>query len=304
MRKEKIIEKALKSRTAKSTRRIFFTYSQESIEERGYYWADMLHNFGSCTLLKYDNRFFALTAKHVLQKNDIEFNSKNPKYQNESPFFISAKSTGWSQNNAESLLYPERYWNISDLVSDYDAIINYKDIALIQMFPHSIKYKPDKFLDLDGIVKYWPTSNFFDGQGLFVSGFPKNKNLFDYTPYKQYSHSTVINRNIIAGKCIIEGQEPIIDLSDTNLTNQEKTHDSLWGISGGLVFNVMENAEEPYWCGMVVSGGNGIIRFIPTEIFLNAVANYRDSPSAVIDPRGEKEVAEYYREVLMHESYS
>lgn len=302
MRKEKIIQKAVKSRTAKSTRRIFFTYSEQGIEERGFYRADLLHNFGSCTLLKYDNRFFALTAKHVLQKANIEFDSDNPSYQNESPFFITAKSTGWSQTDSGSILYPEKYWNISDLIEPHDSIIDYSDIALIQMFPHTLRWKPDKFIDLDRLVKIWLKDNFFENQALFISGFPKNKNLYNYTQYKEFSHSTVIQRQILPGICTISDNEPHINLCRT-LSDEERSHDSLWGFSGGLVFNVMENAEEPYWCGMVVSGGNGKVRFIPAEVFINAIAHYRDAPSAIIDPRAQDEVAEYYRELLMHESY-
>lgn len=65
----KYIEKAATSNVAKSTRRFFFNHLYESMESRGHFHVDQMYGAGSGVLLKINDKYFVLTAKHVIDNN-------------------------------------------------------------------------------------------------------------------------------------------------------------------------------------------------------------------------------------------
>ncbi len=56
------------------------------------------------------------------------------------------------------------------------------------------------------------------------------------------------------------------------------------GISGGAVTGIHVKANQVKLSGVVVSSSGGISRFIPSYVFINALLNYRQAKSYIVDP--------------------
>lgn len=241
---------------------------------------------------------------HVLNKSDSIFDINSPDYKNESPLFVPAKSNEWSNDEMYSILYPRKLWRIGELVSENnETISNYNDVCIIEMFIHSPEWAPDSFLDFDKSIHYITNNEFFDGQALFLSGFPIIKNDYDFTPFKNFNQSTVIQRELLLGVCKFIDNEPVVNLHLPEVSTEKLDHRHLNGMSGGAVFNVVDDGSEPWWCGMILTGGNGIVRFIPAEVLIPAIANYQAASSCIMDPNGVIEPALEVLEYFMQHSY-
>jgi hypothetical protein len=265
------------SNVAKSTRRIFFYHLEESF--------DCFYGTGTGILLRYKNKFFLLTAEHVLQEN-LKEAYKIKKYQNDSPFRILTKSdASFSGRSWGDFMFPKKIWNISELISEQKKFhsITLKDICLIELFePLSDDFYPDNFIEIKG-NSILSKKDFFEGQWLVVSGFPFEKNMFDWSEpkSKEFTHSTTIQRNLTCGVFIKELEFGYISFE---YTDAEISSNSLNGMSGGAVFNVQPKNNMVRLAGMAISAGDNKCRFIPAFAFLNAIFNYKKSSSNVIDP--------------------
>lgn len=261
---------------AQSSRRLFFTYCEQSLKERGHWHADIVFGSGSAVLLRYEQKFFLLTAKHVLTNN------LHGHYQNESPFFTTVRSrSGWS--NLTDLLYPARLWEIGPLVESASVYIDSNDVALVELFQPFSKNLPNHFIDLDGIgrKRILPHEGFFNGQILFASGYPHWTNPFHHESVGEFTHHTDINRLITPGVCRLERGEPSLSFE---ITEGNHDHDRLNGMSGGVVFNLRRKMNKLDWCGITLSGGNGILRFVPAYLLVPAILRYKSAACQVIDP--------------------
>lgn len=275
------VDIATRSKIAKSSRRIFITGCDQTIEERGRWHADHLAGCSSSILLRHDYRFFLLTAKHVIDNWHLELDCNSPSHTNPTPFLTTAKSDGLCGKEITNMLLPIKHWKIGELIKDAQMVINTQDVTLIELgtiLPPGI---PDHFIDISPNMLTRKPNGFRLGEFLVTSGFSISTNPYDYTQIGEFTHSTIIKRTVIPGFCVLERGEPHLSfaLTETNL----RTHEDLNGFSGGVVFNVPK-VGEPQWCGMVTHAGNNILRFIPSSLILPAILDYESAPMTVIDP--------------------
>lgn len=259
-----------------ASRRLFFTHCDEPAIERGSWHADQVFGSGSAILLKYRATFFLLTAKHVITSN-----TRTP-YQNASPFYsISKARRTWDL--VQDMLFPARMWEIGNLIQTQRFSVDVTDVCLIELFRPLPLGAPDQYIDLDGkdLKRILPEREFNDGQILIASGFPHERNGFEYENVGEFTHSTNVRRSVRIGVCRVEDGQPTVDLKMTKGTHE---HVYMNGMSGGIVTNVKEKANSVSWCGLILAGGGGLIRFCPAAILLPAILNYEKAPYHVIDP--------------------
>ncbi|MDX5340010.1 MAG: hypothetical protein LPK25_13355 [Cyclobacteriaceae bacterium] len=257
----------------KSSRRIHFNFVNEQLAEgewRSEYWSGN----ASSILLKMNDRFFILTAKHVLAHTAYP-------YPNASPIWVDAQNKFHERKHVTQYLHCGRQWHIEDLIPNDGFFDNdeEKDILLIEMFPPRELFYPDDYLDFDRNIVYLSEEDFVDGKPCFISGFPARLNGYSYdNPPQGYTHSTEIHREHLSGKFIKEGDFGFIELSDS------RSHLDLVGFSGGLVISTIGDTPDLGFAGLVIRGGNGKIHFIPVYAFIDALLNYQQSNSELIDP--------------------
>ncbi len=282
---KRLLQEANYSNIGKSTRRIFFNHLNQSIKERGYFHVDCMYGSGSGVLLKFDSRYFLLTAKHVLSNNI------SGTFQNESPFWISTHFQPKWQTLAD-FMFPRRVWNISDVITFDMPGVDPSDICLIELFQPLPGSSPDHYIDIvDPLRDLLEYNQFFDGQFLIISGYPFRINKFDYdNPPNDFTHTTTVHRQSVPGVLRIEAQGEM--LITYEFTDADVTHEFLDGMSGGSVFNVMPNIEETKLAGINLSGGNNLSRFYPSFAFANAIAQYRDCTCQIIDPASNLSVSD------------
>jgi hypothetical protein len=224
---KKAFEKSTKSNAIKATRRIFFNHLDETIATRGYFHVDQMYGAGSGILIKKTNKFYLLTAHHVLESN-TKYDFQNP-----SPFWISSASN-YQVESIHDFLMPAWVIHIGECLAGRGHSIDASDLVLIELFHPSPKHLPNHFIDLDyGESPILKESEFFEGQLLLVSGFPFIKNSFSYleNSSSEFTHSTTVHRNTMDGVCRISNGEPYINLDGIT----DKTYPNLSGISGGIV---------------------------------------------------------------------
>lgn len=266
----KYIDKAAKSNVAKSTRRFFFNHLYESAQYRGYFHVDLMYGLGSGVLLRFDDEFFILTAKHVIANNVSDG------FQNESPFWFSVKDKA-RFSAPHDILFPKRIWNIGELVHFADG-----DLCLIELFYPKKFHMPDHFIEIKDKTSFLTKKEFFDGQLLLTTGYPFEKNSFDFTPInKDYSHSTKVQRHTIPGVYLPKKGVGFISFE---MTGGNYKHENINGMSGGAVYNVQFKANQVKLAGIPLTAGNNICRFLPSYLFIDAIINYKDASCNVVDP--------------------
>lgn len=272
-------EKSTKSNTVKSSRRLLFNF--QNPENKQLFHSDDMYGGGSSILIKYSNRYFLLTARHVLSNSIDTLDDR--KYQNISPFWVVSHNRSLDNWGFSDFLYPHKYYELKEVISD-DHQSTYKDIALIELFPIiNNENIPDNFLDLDKKLEILPKKYFNEGRMLLVSGYPELKNPFEYEDVPTgFTHKTTLNRNILYGFLKNDKFGQFISLD--HFKNENYTHKNLNGFSGGIVTDVQSKGNAVRFMGMVISGGGNKIRFIPSWLILNALKNYQDCTSHIIDP--------------------
>lgn len=271
----KYIEKARFSNVAKSTRRLLFNHLNLSVEQRGHFHVDQMYGSGSGVLIRYEGVFFLLTAKHVIDNNIPG------RFQNESPFWVTSKFQGeWK--TLFDFMFPRVIWNIGDLISETCNNIDLSDICLVELFyPRPFHY-PNHFVEIAGKNSVLSKKELFEGQFLLVTGYPFEKNAFDFTPLSDmFTHSTSLHRHTIPGQYVPD--EGVGHIS-FELVEGGVTHSNVNGMSGGTVYNVQPKANQVKLAGIPVTAGDNICRFIPCHVFIDAILNYRSSSCRVVDP--------------------
>ena len=272
---EKHILKAVNSNIAKSTRRFFFNHLTKSTEERGHFHVDFMYGAGSGVLLNIEDKYFVLTAKHVINKN------LNGDFQNESPFWITSKNKS-DFSSLYNFLFPKGLWNIGDLMPKIDAEIDVSDLCLVELFDPPKFHIPDHFIKIESESSVMKKSEFFEGQYLLVTGYPFERNNFDFNPIDHnYTHSTKIQRHSIPGIYINSASLGYISFE---MTKGDYQHENLNGMSGGAIYNIQPKANMVKLAGIPITAGNNICRFIPSYLFVNALMQYKKSSFTVIDP--------------------
>lgn len=267
------IEKSRYSNVAKSTRRLFFNHLDVSVRERGYFHVDQMYGSGTGLLLRFENTFFLLTARHVI-KNNIP-----GKFQNESPFWVTSKFHSiWGSIN--DFIFPRVEWNIGELVTENDEFVDMTDLLLIEFFAPDII--PDHFIDIKNEKSVLTRNEFFERQFFLVTGYPFKGNEFDFTPVNEHcSHSTTIYRYTVPGVFIPNTGVGHISFE---LVDGDVQHEDINGMSGGAVYNVQPKANQVKLAGIPVTAGDNICRFIPSYAFIEAIFNYRASSCRIVDP--------------------
>lgn len=268
-------EKAIRSNIIQSARRIIFTHCSEPMSTTGFYHADQVYSGGgSGILIKYQQKFFLLTAKHVL---DANYSTQ----QNESPFFTHVFSkNGWS--DISGLLLPMREWKIGELIREDIEGIEMQDISLIELSSMILDH-PDKYIDLDSknAPKGIAIKNMQNGMQLLASGYPIDKNPIEYGFSDEYNCAATINKHIYTGTCEIKNSTPTLSLIN------KLSHAELNGISGGAVSNIAQKSNKTEWVGMIQRAGGGLIRFYPASLIIPAIKNYQKANYCTIDPAAE-----------------
>lgn len=260
----------------KSTRRIFFNHLHQSIEERGHFHVDQWYGSGTGILLKHDEKFFLLTANHVI-KNATKFNFDNP-----SPFWVTSSSK-YKAETIYDFLMPARIFHIGELIQERGTSVDASDVVLIELFHPFPRHMPDHYLDLDSKRHRLLRKNeFFEGQLLLAAGYPFENNLFEFfeEPKGIFTHATPIHRHIVNGICRFSENEPYMTLEGIS----DGKYMNLSGASGGIATNIKEKSNEVQMAGMLVSSGPTIIRFIPSYIIEYAILNKEKAREILIDP--------------------
>jgi hypothetical protein len=277
------IKNAASSNVAKSCRRFLFNYMEKSIEERGYFHVDGVYGMGTGVLLRYGkfarygDKFFILTAKHVLDNN------LNEDDHNESPFWIPMKSASPDNlyNSLFNFMFPRIRWNIGELMPEVKHV-DLSDICLVELFcPQPFAY-PDNYIKIIDSSSVLSKTDFFEGQLLLVSGYPFEKNsFFDFT--ETYTNSTNIHRHTIVG-VLRKDKEDEIGYISFEMTKNDIQHENVNGMSGSAIYNVQPKANQVKLAGIAVTAGNNICRFIPSYLLIEAILNYQKASHKVIDP--------------------
>lgn len=270
---DNLIGAIVKGNFIQSSRRLIFTYCTEEIKERGGYFADVLYNKGGTgVLIKYEEKFFLLTAQHVI---DAHYDLP----QNESPFFTNALAKGqW--DSLSKLLYPIRGWSIGTLINTDIPWIDDEDIVLVEMGQPMPGGFPEHFLDLDTDqgVRIMNKDDFEEGLILLAAGYPIEENLIQPAENGMHDFQTNLSRRTMPGLCVMEGGFPYIRFQ------KNYRYEEMNGLSGGVVTNVEFEADQARWAGMIQKAGNGFLRFYPSYAILPAILSYRQAESFIIDP--------------------
>jgi len=300
---EKLIKKSYQSNIARSSRRIFFNDLFESVEKRGYWHSDIWSGMGSGILIKFKNTFFLMTAQHVL-KDYIK--GKEANFPNESPFWAEVSN----QANPESLydyLMPKKIWLIGELINT-DDIIDTSDVLLIELYYPKPFHMPDNFINIENNKIISKKEDFYERRVLSISGFPFEKNSFDWDiehPNPIITHSTTIQRHHIIGVFIDDKKLGYISFK---YTNGDIQHKNVVGMSGGIVYDVQNKANQTKFCGMILTAGNNTCRFIPSYLLYDAIINYKSSTSIIVDPaeneiQDPKKIMEHIKNYLKEFSH-
>ena len=279
---EGFIDEAVKDDLIQSSRRLIFTHCNEGIERRRFYFADTLYNFGGTgVLIKFEEKFFLLTAQHVI---DAHYTSP----QNESPFFTNALvRSQW--DGLHKLLYPIRGWKIGSLINSDIPWIDDGDVALIELGQPIPGGYPECYIDLDSSegVNVIREGEFYEGWILLASGYPIDENLVEWSDDGKHDYKTNLRRSTFPGFCVFNGGKPYVEFK------LEHSHADMNGVSGGVVTNVPSPGDQIGWAGMIQKAGNGNLWFYPAYLLYPAIMRYRESPSYVIDPAANLVSVEY-----------
>jgi hypothetical protein len=179
-------------------------------------------------------------------------------------------------------IMPAQIIHIGELIADRGHLIDTRDVILIEMFFPNMRYMPDHFIDLDKDPDALLTAEeFFSGQLLLGVGYPFEHNDFSFHDETSdgFTHSTNVNRHIFDGMCLMESNEPFMSSEPL-----KQIYSDLSGASGGIVTNVQPTADRVKMAGMLVSAGLTIVRFIPSYLIAEALANKHRARVTRIDP--------------------
>ena len=276
---DKLINKSISGNVAKSTRRILFNDIDDELMKQGQWHIDIMSGMGTVVIIKYDNRFFAITAMHVLKG----LKDENGNYRNASPFWMPT-CFGAIWETMQDFFMPKKLWNIGELIEGDERVI-IDDICMIELYHPSFESFPNYYLDLDKNTDIFSTKeHFFEGRYLMVSGYPFYLNNFDWEVTHtdpKMTHSTNIHRQTTIGTFYKD--DSLGHIKFENLAD-DVTHENSRGMSGGIIFDVQENIEDTHFCGLILNISNNLCTFLPSYIIKEAILNYKNASCEIIDP--------------------
>lgn len=192
-----ILEKSYQTNVSKSIRRIFFNSISEEEKQKGRWHIGIMSGKGTCIIIKYDHRFFAISANHVFR----DLKDKEGNYLNASPFWIPMEfHTKWEK--MDDFFMPKKFWEIGKLINLDEKILT-NDICMIELYHPTGNSFPDHYIDLDENRNIFSIEeDFFEGRFLQISGYPFCKNYFDWEVTHAnpiMTHSTSIIRHTAIG---------------------------------------------------------------------------------------------------------
>ncbi|AXA93528.1 hypothetical protein DPH57_21690 [Massilia sp. YMA4] len=277
---DEFLDATTKSNIPQATRRVFFTFTEASIEERGFYNADQLSGMGSGILLRYRSRYFLLTAYHVVVHTLAV-------QQNESPFMLHARASSPGRiPELYDLLLPRWHWDIRTLMPESHGETAWNDVALIELFDPLCSIPDNEVIDLDRI-QVLQRREFFDGQMLIASGYPLQRNGYEYGGPDEFgpglAQLTTIQRHHTPG-AVVRG----LGRNDFYFKPSDPAvnHDALNGMSGGSVVNLYPQARKTKWAGMLkaVDERTGLVQFIPAWVIVPIIRRYAEAQRRDLDP--------------------
>ncbi len=235
-----------------------------------------MYGAGSGIFLKNEGKFYLLTAHHVID------NATSYRFNNESPFWITSKSK-YGVKTLYDFLMPAQIFHIGELIVDKGVSIDSSDLVLIELFYPPPMHMPDNYIDLDSRPRRTLRKDeYFEGQLLLASGFPFEKNYFEFHDEvkEHFTHSTPVQRHICEGVCKSDGGEPYMTIDGIS----DGSYMRLSGASGGIVTNITPKSNQVRMAGMLLSAGSNIIRFIPAYLIEYAIQNKASARRTLVDP--------------------
>lgn len=133
----------------------------------------------------------------------------------------------------------------------------------------------------ENVLKFYLQRKFVC-QLLAASGYPLEANTFEYEVVPRAILITNLQRHHDIGICLFdEYGHPYIDYEQCSHMFTGITYDHN-GMSGGAIYNFESNSKAKL-VGMVLSGNNKIIRFIPISNILAHIRNYDKASFIILD---------------------
>lgn len=262
--------------TLLSTRRIFhISMDHEIFEKEGYFEDTYFSGYGTGVLLRFKNKLFLITAKHVL-KDYLVDNPVNP-----SPFRVQLDVTK-GFDGVDDFLYPKKIWDIGQLISCDDSY-EYEDIVLVEMHDLMPDQTISHFIDLDK-VDFMKLSDFKVGLNLIECGYSIESNAYYYEskntirPFDEnkYSSSTNIKRDFLFGVLCFEKDRFYFHKTKCEIKNTN-------GMSGSLIICIDNDVVKLLGIHVRSSKESNKINFVPIEKIINSIIEYDKSKSYIID---------------------
>lgn len=269
------LEFSRQSEFATATRRIIYNFSEEDLEDRGYFHVDIMSGIGSGVIVYQNFRFFLLTAKHNLkQLYPLEF-------RNESPIWVP-KDHPPKWDDMLDFFMARKIWYVGELIEYDTEYFDPADVVLIEFFfPMKPMSLPHQFINIENSEYFLSREDYFENQILMCAGFPAKSNLYENLESDpEYTQSTIFNIAHKAGMFVREGRDGYVSFD----SSMNITHDELNGMSGGPVYSVFHDNSEVKLAGISLSGGGSILRFLPAYIFHEALRSYQTARCEVVDP--------------------
>lgn len=254
-----------------STRRIFHIAIDESEVQ---YTETYTSDYGTGILIKFEDKFFLITAKHVLEMYMVE------KSNNTSPFRVQVNSKSKSLELLDCL-FPMKIWDIGELITD-NSPYDFQDVVLVELFSDYIFEEPKSYLNLKNI-DFLELHDFKDGIPLVLCGYSIDSNPYYYNPHdnefpfnEKYTTATAINLDIIRGTLSSENNYFYFNAIDSDDKNTN-------GMSGGLL-TCFDNGIVKI-VGLHIRGSieSSKKHFIPIEKVIEAIYRYEESTCYIVD---------------------
>lgn len=261
--------------TLLSTRRIFHISTDSSVSESEIFKDIFFSSYGTGILIKLNDLFFLITARHVLDKYMVD----NP--VNSSPFRVQVDAQK-GFDNTNDFLYPNRIWDIGKIIESSE-LYEYEDVVLVELFPAMPNQVVKKFIDINNshVLK---VKDFKENSFVAESGYSMESNPYSYEhddlniPFDEskFTCSTQIKRDFIYGFLYKENdyfymKKKFCQLADTN------------GMSGGLLATIENGIPNLVGMHLRSCKQSDRINFLPFEKVISAIHSYTEAPCYIID---------------------
>lgn len=267
---------------ARSCRRMLFNHCNDTDQA---FHVDTVFGGGTGTLVKIEEKYFCLTAKHVITGNNVNLNN----LQNDSFLWLPRDAAPPERElKLTDFLFPKKAWYIGELIGYNEThwpFTDFTDILLIELFaPFPPNLHPDCFIEIteaDGNIL--TEQQYFETQLVTINGYPLNQNAYNYEdPPEGFTHATYIQRVSLVGQNKRHDGGWAID---TSIGESIPTHDNINGMSGGCLINVNVPENQLKWVGLIQAvDGQNMLRYIPSFILKPTLLNYSSARSTLIDP--------------------